>query len=123
MSEETAATAEASQPSLTTDAPPPAASLSEPPSPPVSPSAPLAEQFDGKTFTFSLLGALTDLNFTVTPDVQDATFAVMCCVAITHDGDIATALSKPENVRNFDEAQEAMRARRFALDSLGYKTN
>lgn len=103
--------------------PPPAASQSEPPSPPASPTPLPAEEFSGKTFTFNLRDALTDLNFTVTPDVEAATFAVMACVAVAEDGRVVIATSKPENARNFDEAQEALRARRAALEAIGAKTN
>lgn len=103
--------------------PQPAATPSEPPSPPASPSPLSGEDFSGKTFTFNLRDALIDLNFSVTPDVDAATFAVMACVAISAEGRVIIATSQPENVRTFDEAQEALRARRLALDAIGSKTN
>lgn len=108
---------------LAAASPEPAASPSEPPLPPALPEMPQAPEFAGKTFTFSLRDALIDLHFSVTPDVSQATFATMVCVAVADDGRIAVATSKTENVRNFDEAQEALKARSAAIAALGVKTN
>lgn len=124
MSEDLAASiAAALAPEPANASPQPAVSPSEPPSPPASPTPLSAEDFNGKTFTFNLRDALTDLNFSVTPDVDAATFAIMVCVAVTPDGRVVVAMSQPENVRSFDEAQEALRARRLALDAAGVKAN